>query len=106
MHQNYFPLPMIILWELRSNCYLIVVWQLTITTGLLHSIHSNASQSLILVAMQFELRAQRPIAVIYYLLRLLAANCLSASDSTEKWMSQAAGARWSLIWIPRDHLVD
>ena len=105
MPQNYFSLPMIILWELRSNCGLIVIWQLTIT-GFLHSIHSNASQSLILVAMQFELRARRPITVIYYLLRLLAANCLSASDSTEERMSQAAGARWSLIWIPRDHLVD
>ena len=105
MPQNYFSLPMIILWELRSNCGLIVIWQLTIT-GLLHGIHSNASQSLILVTMQFKLRARRPITVIYYLLRLLAANCLSASDSTKERMSQAAGARWSLIWIPRDHLVD
>ena len=74
--------------------------------GFLHGIQCDAAQSTLLISMQFKLLSPIVRSDASYLLRLLAIDSLPARDAPEVRMSQAAGARWALVWIPGDHLVD
>ena len=69
---------------------------------LFHAIDGDASQGLVLITVQFELRGSISVAS---LLRLLTVDCLSPGDSPKERMPETAGAGRTLIRIPRDHLV-
>ena len=103
-------------WVLRSTLdqdlplvYLLVLL-LLLTGCFFHGVQCDSSQGTFLVPMHFKLGLLLAIDASS-LQSIVAAGVLivhsfTAGDTTEVRVSQAAGAGWTLVGVPGDHLVD
>ena len=75
-----------------------------------HGVQCDSSQGALLVPMHFKLglllTIDAPPLQSIVAAGVLIVHSFAAGDATEVWVSQAAGAGWTLVGVPGDHLVD